>query len=104
MIAPTIDATTLHYRARAVERALSSRVEEFLRTWGRETWAAGATQITLVRNDLPPELRETREARRAQDWILVAADNGALLTCYRRRDAWRFIQRKRDRAWRRRAR
>lgn len=93
---------TRHYCDRAVERALPRRVELFLRAWGTETWAAGALQITLVRNELPPEVRETREARLAEDWILVAGDNGALVTCYRRRDAWRFIQRKRQRAWRRR--
>lgn len=103
MFAPTT-AVTHHYRARAAERALSPRIEQFLKTWGTETWAAGATQITLVRDDLPPELRETPEARRAEDWILVAGDNGVLLTCYRRRDAWRFVQRKRDRSWRRRRR
>lgn len=102
MCAQTIAATD-HYRARAVERALSPQIEEFLQTWGTEVWAAGARQITLCRDDLPPELRETREARRAEDWILVAGDNGALLTCYRRRDAWHFIQRKCRRSRRRRS-
>jgi hypothetical protein len=89
-------AATHHYRARADERALPDRVEAFLRTWGTETWAAGATQITLVRDELPLELQESREARQAEDWVLVAGDNGALLTCYRRRRAWRFIRRKRE--------
>jgi hypothetical protein len=95
---------TAHYRARADERALPPRVERFLRTYGTETWAAGATQITLVLDDLPAELRETPEARRAEGWILVAADNGTLVTCYRRRNAWGFVRRKREHAWRRRAR
>lgn len=95
---------TDHFRARALERALPARVEAFLRQWGTETWAAGATQITLIDNDLPEELRETREARRAEGWILVAASDGALVTCYRRRDAWRYIKRKRDAARRRRPR
>jgi hypothetical protein len=87
---------TDHYRARADERALPPDVEEFLRTWGTETWAAGARQITLCRKHLPPELRDTREARRAEGWILVAAPNGALMTCYHRHDAWQFVQRKSD--------
>lgn len=103
MCTQTIEATA-HYRARAVERGLPARAERFLRTWGTETWAAGATQITLSRKHLPAELRDTRDAKRAEGWILVAADNGALMTCYRRRDAWRFIRRKCDRAWRRRTR
>lgn len=101
MFAPTFPATQ-HYRARAVERALPPRVEQFLRTWGTEQWAAGAAQIALCRKHLPDELRDSREARRAEGWILVAAPNGALLTCYRRRDAWRFVQRKSDPGRRRR--
>jgi hypothetical protein len=96
--------TTQHFRARAMERALPPRVEEFLKTWGTETWAAGARQITLLRDDLPAELRETWEARRAEGWILVASDSGAFMTCYRRNDAWGFVRRKRDAAGRRRRR
>src|SRR5438045_1128715 len=53
---PTPDAT-LHYRARAAERALPPGVERFLRMWGTEIWAAGAVQITLLRKDLPPRVR-----------------------------------------------
>ena len=87
---------TGHYRSRAIERALPPGVEMFLRIWGTEFWAAGATQITLIRKDLPAELRDSRDARRAEGWILVAAPNGALMTCYRRRDAPKFIQRKCD--------
>ena len=93
MVAPT-PYPTLHYRLRAAERALPADVECFLRMWGTETWAAGARQITVLRNHLPAELRDTMIARRAEEWILVAAPNGALMTCYERRNAWRFITRK----------
>ena len=93
MLAPTPYAT-LHYRLRAAERALPQDVEGFLRKWGTEIWAAGARQITLFLKDLPAELRDTMIARRAEGWILVAAPNGSLMTCYQRRDAWRFIMRK----------
>src|SRR3954469_26047881 len=90
---PSLRAT-LHFRLRAAERALPADVEEFLRTWGTETWAAGARQITVLRQDLPVELRDTMLARRAEDWILVAGPNGALITCYYRRNARRFLARK----------
>jgi hypothetical protein len=90
---PTADAT-LHFRARAAERALPEGVENFLRMWGTEIWAAGAVQITLLRDDLPPDLRDSRIARLADGWILVAAPNGTLMTCYYRRNALRFIHRK----------
>lgn len=63
-------------------------------TWGTETRAAGANHITIVRRDLPPGLRDSESATRADGWILVAADDGTLITCYRRADAWRFVQRK----------
>ncbi|WP_223643750.1 hypothetical protein [Corallococcus sp. EGB] len=85
---------TQHYKARAAERALRSDVEEFLMTWGTEIRAAGATHITLVRRDLPVDLQDSEEAVRAEGWIVVAGDDGSLVTCYRRNDAWRFVRRK----------
>jgi hypothetical protein len=85
---------TQHYESRAAERALRPNVEEFLMTWGTERRAAGATHITLVRRDLPPDLQGCEEAARAEDWIIVAGDDGTLVTCYRRANAWRFVRRK----------
>jgi hypothetical protein len=96
--------STQHYNARAAERALRSDVEEFLMTWGTETRAAGATHITLVRRDLPIDLQDTDEAARAEGWIIVAGDDGSLVTCYRRNDAWRFVRRKSQMRPRRRSR
>ena len=93
MFAPSPE-TTRHYRARAAERALDEDVEMFLQMWGTEIWAAGARQITLLRKDLPPDLRDSPLARSAEGWILVAAPNGSLMTCYHRCDASRFIARK----------
>lgn len=85
---------THHYKARAAKRALRSEVEDFLMTWGTETRAAGATHITLVRRDLPIDMQGTEEAARAEGWIIVASDDGSLITCYRRAGAWRFVRRK----------
>jgi hypothetical protein len=101
MFAPTPDATQ-HYRARAAQRALPRDIELFLQMWGTESWAAGARQTTLIRRNLPPDLRDSPIARDAEGWILVAAPNGALMTCYHRCDAGRFIARKRRRQRRRR--
>jgi hypothetical protein len=85
---------TQHYKARAAERALRSDVEEFVMTWGTEIRAAGATHITLVQRDLPIDLQNSEEAVRAEGWIIVTGDDGSLVTCYRRADAWRFVRRK----------
>ena len=95
---------TQHFRTRAAERALRPAVQAFLMTWGTETRAAGATHLTLVRRDLPPDVRDTEEAARAEGWIIVASDDGSLLTCYRRNDAWRFVRRRSQARPRRRAR
>ena len=95
---------TQHYRSRSAERALKPDVEAFLMTWGTETRAAGATHLTIVRRDLPPEVRDSKEAARAEGWIVVASHDGSLLTCYRRRDAWHFLRRKSQMRPRRRSR
>jgi hypothetical protein len=104
MLAHEARRPTQHYQIRAAERALHSDVEAFLMTWGTETRAAGATHITLVRRDLPLDLRDTEEAARAEGWIIVVGDDGALVTCYRRSDAWRFVRRKSQARPRRRSR
>jgi len=85
---------TRHYESRAAKRGLRPEVEEFLMTWGTETRAAGATHITLVRRNLPVELQDSEEADRAEGWIIVSGEDGSLVTCYRRTDAWRFVRRK----------
>lgn len=83
---------TQHYKARVAKRALHPDVEEFLMTWGTETRAAGATHFTLVRRELPVDLRDSEAAVRAEGWVIVASNDGALITCYRRHDAWRFVR------------
>lgn len=85
---------TQHYCHRRAERALRPDVESFVMTYGTERRACGATHMTVVRSDLPPELRDAKIADRAEGWIVVAADDGSLLTCYRRSDAWKHIRRK----------
>ncbi len=96
--------TTRHFAARADERGLPPDVKEFLLMWGTETTAAGAKHITLVRRHLPIDLQDSQEAARAEGWIIVTGDDGTLVTCYRRNDAWRFLRRKSDCRTRRRSR
>ncbi len=92
---------TRHYQQRAGQRSLRTSNEEFVMAWGRETQAAGAVHMTVLRRDLPGGLRDSREARRAEGWIIVLSEDGALLSCYRRMDAPAYLRRKSQRRWRR---
>ncbi len=94
MLTTTEHRSTQHFRSRAAERSLPSGVAEFLMTWGTETRAAGASHITPVRRDLPPTLRDSEDASRAEGSIIVAGDDGTLVTCYRPDNTLRFLRRK----------
>jgi hypothetical protein len=86
---------TCHYLTRRAERTLRPEVEAFILRWGTPVQVAGAIHFTVVYRELPEEMRSSNEAARADGWIIVVAYDGSLLTCYRRRHAWRFIRRKR---------
>ena len=83
---------THHFRERAAERALRQDVEAFVLTFAASRRTRAATLLTVVDRDLPPELRETEIARRARDWVFVVSPEGALITCYRQRRAWRNVR------------
>lgn len=87
---------TRHFRERQSARHLREDVLAFVLTWGIEARLAGATHITVLDCELPKELRDTKLARAAHGWVVLIVD-GQLLTCYRRRDASRFIRVKRKR-------
>jgi hypothetical protein len=59
-----------------------------------EVGAAGAVHLTVLDRDIPPDLRGSELSRKARDWIVITTRDGRLVTCYRRRHAWRFLQRK----------
>lgn len=83
---------THHFAERAAERALRQDVEAFVLTFGSERRTRAATLLTVVERDLPPDLRSTDVARRARDWVFVVSPEGALVTCYRQRCAWRTVR------------
>jgi hypothetical protein len=85
---------TRHFQRRAF--GLGRDVEEFIVTWGSEIEARdNALYFTVVRRDLPGEVQWSRLARRAEGWVLVVSDRGSIITCYRLRNAWRQLRRKR---------
>lgn len=91
---PLAARPTRHFQERASHRRLRDSVRDFVIRYGVDIRAAGATHLVVMERQLPADLRRSSTARRARDWILVLADDGALLTCYRRRRAVRFVRRK----------
>jgi|GEM_PF-682947 len=87
-------AKTHHFEARAAHRKLPPAVLQFILTFGAAVRACGATHLTIIDRQLPDHLRGSHLAKRARGWIVLETDEGALLTCYRRDDAVRFLQRK----------
>ncbi len=82
-----------HFRLRADQRGLRSKILEFVLAFGVEIHKAGARFVTIFERELPPEL-DKRLIERALGWVIVIADDGTPLTCYRRADAIRYIRRK----------
>lgn len=94
MRARLTDTRCGHFEQRADERHLRSDVLDFILIYGSEIRAAGATHLTVHRRCLPAEVRDSDIARRSHDWIVVIADDGVALTCYRRWSAARFLKHK----------
>jgi hypothetical protein len=95
--APSSIGPTRHFEDRAFERGLSPEVESFILTWGEEIEAHGAASyVTVVRRELPGEVRWSRTAKRAEGWVLVVSAAGSVITCYRLRNAWKTLRRRRD--------
>jgi len=85
---------SFHFKRRQAERQLRSDVLEFILAFGTEVQACGATHLIIVRRHLPMSLRNGALARRAEGWVILLNDEGRLMTCYRRRDAVRYLRRK----------
>src|SRR5438552_1259003 len=65
-----------HFVHRSRERQLDDDLARFILAHGTEYRAAGATHITVLDDDLPPELRGTSLARRCRDWIVTVGERG----------------------------
>lgn len=90
----TLAHPTRHFLLRCAERGLRTDLRDFILVHGCEFRAAGATHLVVLERRLPVELQGTEIARRARGWILLLADDGTPLTCYRRFDATRMLRRK----------
>jgi hypothetical protein len=89
---------TNHFKQRARERGLGRDVEDFIITWGTQLEARdNAYYFTVLERELPGEVRWSRLARRAANWVLVVSEQGDIITCYRDRNAWRTVRRRRTR-------
>lgn len=85
---------TKHFAERSGHRSLPEAVKEFILSYGSDFRRCGMTHLTIVLRNLPPALRATALAERALGWILLMSDDSCLITCYRRRDALRYLRKK----------
>ena len=84
---------TIHCAHRARARGLSAELLDLILFYGSEFTATGARHFTLVRDDLPADVRAALRVRDAFEWIVVVSSDGrTLLTCYRRAGALRFLR------------
>lgn len=95
---------TRHFADRCRTRGMDASVLEFVLTYGVEFDGADAHAYTVITRSLPHALRDTDLARRSLGWILVVSEGGALLSCYRRKNAAHFLKVKSDHNDRRRPR
>lgn len=86
-------ACTKHFLHRAATRGLRPEVLGFIVAYGVEYEGAGARFLTVLDRALPPGL-DHRLVDRARDWIVVFSPDGAAITCYRRREAVRYVARR----------
>jgi hypothetical protein len=85
---------TKHFTERSGHRSLPETVKKFILSYGSEFRRRGMTHLTVVLRNIPPALRASSLAERALGWILLMSDDFHLITCYRRRDALRYLRRK----------
>lgn len=85
---------SLHFIRRAQERGLREDVLEFILEFGTEFYGMGALHLTVLEKDLPPTQRRNPLASKARDWIVVCEGGDQGITCYRRKNAAKFLKRK----------
>jgi hypothetical protein len=91
--------STRHFALRAAERGVRDEVIDFVHAFGTEFEGANARSYTVLAKNLPRDVRALPIVEKAKGVILVTSREGALLTCYRREDAPRFLKRKAERRY-----
>jgi hypothetical protein len=83
-----------HFEARSRHRGLRNEVRDLIYWFGTEFTGAHAVYITLLRRELPPDLRDAPLVEEALGWVLVLSHAGTALTCYYHPDAAQFARRR----------
>lgn len=84
-------ATTSRFQQRAGQQGLRQCVLDFVLRYGAILVCAGAQFVTVPERGLPPNV-DHRMMERARGWVIVLSDDWDLITCYRRRDALRYVR------------
>ncbi len=88
---------TGHARSRQAQRNLSDKDVQFVLTYGRRVFAAGALHVFLARRDIPTDRTLARRFGHLEGTILVLApfDEGlVLITAYRNRRGLKAVRSK----------
>ena len=81
-----------HFNKRWQQRGLTDEVLEFILSFGVEYGGAGARFFTVHDGKLPRDLRGSKLSDRARGWVIVCSRTWVPVTCYRRKDAVRFLK------------
>ena len=88
-------AKTEHSAMRQQQRGLRDEVVEFVLTYGRAEYGAGAVWYTIRHRDLPGKLRSSAMVEKARRWVIVTSPvDESVITAYARRDPARHVRRK----------
>ena len=86
---------TKHIEKRQQQRGLRKEILELILDFGHVTWGAEALCYCLQQRLLPSYLKGTEISKKAESWVvLVAQDNGIIITAYPRNNPSYYIRRK----------
>jgi len=86
---------TKHFAQRQQQRGLRKEILELILDFGCITCGTGTILYCLQQKLLPSYLKDTEISKRAEPWVIVAAqDSGHVLTAYRKNNPSRHIRRK----------
>lgn len=86
---------TKHSQERAGQRCITDELLTWVLTYGTPTNRQGVTFFTVFSKDLPNDLAPTIRQKIKNLVVLIAADGRKIITCYRAKNAVKYLKKKR---------